>query len=183
MQYQNLLVAIINKRNFKPKQKFINAMKKSIITITAGIVLGAVIMGFAMYKAAPGMMLLEDEAKYDFVEATEKFEAAIKAQGWSTVAVHDLQKSMKKHNHDVKAVKVYEICHPDLANRILSTSDDRVVASLMPCRVAIYEKHDGKTYYSRMNSGLMAKTMSHLVDEVMADASAQSEVIMKSIAQ
>jgi len=96
-------------------------------------------------------------------------------------AVHDLQASMSKFDYDVKQVKVFELCHPDYASKILLESDERIVSSLMPCRVAIYEKDDGKVYISRMNTSLMAGMMGGLIKDVMADASNDTEVILESI--
>ena len=39
-------------------------MKKNLIYGISGLIAGALIMLFAMYQMAPGMMLLEDESKY-----------------------------------------------------------------------------------------------------------------------
>ncbi len=51
----------------------------------------------------------------------------------------------------------------------------------MPCRVAIYEKADGKVYISRMNSGLMASTMGGIIHEVMDEAASQNEEILEAV--
>ena len=69
----------------------------------------------------------------------------------------------------------------DHAEKILKEGDERIVSSLMPCRVAIYEKPDGKVYISRMNSGLMAKTMGGIIAEVMSTASKENEEILNAI--
>jgi len=156
-------------------------MKKSIIIGLTGAVAGMLIAFTMVYTMAPGLMLLENESKFGFEETTQKFEQSIKDNEWSIIKVHDLQKSMTKHGYEVLPVKVFEFCHPNLAKRILETNDDRIVASMMPCRIAIYEKADGKTYISRMNSGMMAKMMSKLIDEVMGDATSESEKIMRVI--
>ncbi|MBN1253469.1 MAG: DUF302 domain-containing protein [Bacteroidales bacterium] len=156
-------------------------MKNLLISGFTGLILGIILMGAVIYNMAPSMMILVDESKYDFEQTTIELEKSIKENGWSMPAVHDLQKSMKKFGHDIKSVKVYELCHPTHANKILQADDERSVASLMPCRVAIYEKNDGNTYISRMNSGLMAKTMGKLINDVMNDASAENEVILNAI--
>ena len=52
---------------------------------------------------------------------------------------------------------------------------------MMPCRVTSYEKSDGKTYVSRMNTGLMGRMMMDVVPEVMADGTRESEVILRSV--
>lgn len=156
-------------------------MKKSVITGVVAFIAGIVItlgLGFTM---APSMMLVEDESKYGFEESVERFEAAANEAGWKLPAVHDLQATMEKHGKDVKAVKVFELCHPDHAGKILEKDDERVVTSMMPCRVAIYEKSDGKVYVSRMNSSLMASTMGKLIKDVMSEAAAENEKMLATI--
>ncbi|MCK5734928.1 MAG: DUF302 domain-containing protein [Spirochaetaceae bacterium] len=144
---------------------------------TAGIVLTAVVGILAM----PSLMMLEDKSPYDFDKTIEVFEQSVKDKGWKIPAVHDLQATMKKFDKDVMSVKVYELCHPDHAGLILAANDERIVSSLMPCRVAFYEKEDGSVYMSRMNSGLVAKTFGGLIAEVMAIASADVEVMLEPL--
>lgn len=157
-------------------------MKKSLLTGIVGFVLGIIVAFVVVYKAAPGLMLIEDESKFEsFDETVAAFEQSVKDHNWKLPTTHDLQATMAKFGKDVKAVKVFELCHPDHAGKILVRSDERIVSSLMPCRVAIYEKADGKVYISRMNSGLMASTMGGIVPEVMADASEENEAILEAV--
>jgi len=157
-------------------------MKKSLLTGILGFVLGIIVTAVVVYKAAPGMMILEDESKFaTFEETVETFEQSVIDHDWKISTIHDLQKSMAKFGTDVMAVKVFELCHPDHAGRILAKSDERIVSSLMPCRVAIYEKADGKVYISRMNSGLMASTMGGIIPEVMDEAASQNEEILEAV--
>ena len=154
-------------------------MKKSILSGLVGVVIGVVLTMFVMYLMAPKMMIIEDESMYNFEESKAMFEESVKEHGWKIPATHDLQKTMTKFGYDVRPVVVYELCHPDHASKILLESEERIVSSMMPCRVAIYEKADGKVYVSRMNSGLMAKTLGKLIKTVMADASSENEEILE----
>ena len=154
-------------------------MTKTILTGLGGIIVGALLTMFIMFQMAPGLMLIEDESQYNFEESVTKFEASVKEHDWKMSTTHDLQKSMKKFNYDIKSVKVFELCHPDHAIKILKANDERIVSTMMPCRVAIYEKNDGKTYISRMNSKLMASTMGELINSVMAEAAQQNEEILE----
>lgn len=157
-------------------------MKKNLLTGIIAFVLGVLLTIFAMYQAAPGLMLLEDEGKFaTFDETVAKLEESVKAHNWKLVTTHDLKKTLEKFGKDVKEVKVFELCHPDHAYKILKENDERIVSALMPCRVAIYEKNDGKVYISRMNSGLMASTMDGVIPEVMKEASVENELILEAI--
>ena len=111
------------------------------------------------------MMLLEDQSKFDFVESVDRFSNAVESHGWKISKVHDLKKTMKKFGNDVDQVKVFETCHPDHAFKVLAKDDERVVSSLMPCRVAIYEHSNGDVYASRLNSGLMGQMMDGVIPE------------------
>ncbi len=158
-------------------------MKKYLVGGGIGMVIGMLFLGLIMYNMAPGLMLIEDVSKYDdFDKTVEVFEQSVKDHGWKIPATHDLQKSMAKFGKEpIKAVKVFELCHPNHAYKILAKDNERIVSSLMPCRVAIYERSDGKVYISRMNSGLMASMMDGIIPEVMDDAAKENEVILKPI--
>ena len=154
-------------------------MKKTIFAGLGGLVIGIILTMLVLVLMAPKMMIMEDESSYNFEDSKAKFEQSVEDHGWKIPATHDLQKTMNKFGHDVKPVVVYELCHPDHASKILKESEERIVSSMMPCRVAIYEKADGKVYVSRMNSGLMAKVLGKLIREVMADASSENEEILE----
>ncbi len=156
-------------------------MEKSVLIGIISFLAGVLITAFVIYAIAPKLMLIEDESKYGFEETVNKFESEVEKAGWKMPQVHDLQATLLKHGQDVKAVKVFELCHPDHAGRILEKDNERIVSSMMPCRVAVYEKSDGKVYVSRMNSSLMAGTLGKLINEVMTEAAAENEKMLATI--
>lgn len=156
-------------------------MNKNVVSGLIGLIIGAVLMGVIIYSAAPGLMILEDESKYNFEESVAMIQDEAAKLGWKIPTVHDLQATMKKFGKDVNKVYVFELCHPDHAYKILSRDAERIVSSMMPCRVSVYERSDGKVYVSRMNSKLLGGMFGGVVSEVMADASQESEEILKPI--
>lgn len=136
-------------------------MNKTMIYFLTGLIVGGLIVIYLLYKLSPGMILKEDPSKYGFEQSIEMLEKVVQESGtWKIPAKHDLQATLLKNGkEEVNKVIVFEICNPDLAEKILKTDDERVVSNMMPCRIAVYEKSDGKTYFSRMNSGLLAKPM------------------------
>lgn len=156
-------------------------VKKSIFWGIGGLIAGVILVAVIGIAAMPSLMMLEDKSPYDFDETVAVFEESVANVGWKVPAVHDLQATMAKYGKDVKSVKVYELCHPDHAGQILSESDERIVSSLMPCRVSFYEKEDGSVYISRMNSGLVAKAFGGIIAEVMSVASADVEVMLEPL--
>ena len=154
-------------------------MKKTIIYIAAGLVGGVVLTLLILFLSAQSIMLEEKKSAYDFETSVEMFTEKAEADGWSIPTVHDMQKTMKKFGNDVEEAAVFELCHPDHAYEILSRDKERIVMSMMPCRVAIYKKSDGNTYISYMNTGLMGSMMKGVVPEVMDAASSESEEIIE----
>lgn len=148
-----------------------------IIGSIAGIIAG---MGIA-YLISPSLMFRENSHSRDFEATVSKLEEEIERRGWKTPMVHDLQATMKKFGKEVRKVKVLEICHPELSYEILSRNDEKIVSSMMPCRMAVYEKEDGSVWISRMNSGFMAGPMSPVIRKTMSRAAASVEAIIAEV--
>lgn len=156
-------------------------MKKSLLIAASGVIGGIVIALVVTFLSAQSIMLKESESKYSFEKSVEMFEQSAIENGWSIPTVHDMQKTMDKFDKDVLKAKVFELCHPEHAYEILSRDRERIVLSMMPCRIAIYEKSDGNTYISWMNTGLMGSMMKGVVPEVMKNASGESEEIVSPL--
>lgn len=147
-------------------------------TFVGGLIAGAVGTVAAMAALGPRLLMVEDESPYGFAETTDRFESAVESAGWKILHVHDLQRKMDKHGYDAERTTVYEICSSEHASNILTRDDERVVSSMMPCRVSIYETSDGRTYVSRMNAGLVATVFGGVIRRTMDDAYAESEAIV-----
>lgn len=148
--------------------------------------LGAFVLGvlatlIIFYVTAPSLMMLEDESKYDFDTTITRFEEELEAGGWSVLEIHDMQAVLDGHGHDVDAIKIYELCSSEYSAEILVLDDERIVSPLMPCRVSIYEKSDGNTYISRMNSSLFARPFGGVINDVMQIAAEETEVIIDEL--
>ena len=150
-----------------------------IIGIVAGLAIGVLIA----YLVSPSLMFREDLQKKDFDTTVAALERAIEKKGWKTPVIHDLQATMLKFERDVKSVKVLEICHPDYSYEILKGSEEKIVSSMMPCRISVYEKQDGTIWISRMNSGFLAKPMSRVIRKSMSAAAADVEEIVAEVMQ
>jgi uncharacterized protein (DUF302 family) len=150
-----------------------------LIGIVSGLLLGLLIAFFI----SPSLMFREDKHSKDFETTVAKLEQVIENRGWKTPVIHDLQATMLKFGKDVRSVKVLEICHPDHSYEILSRSEEKIVSSMMPCRISVYEKEDGSVWISRMNSGFLAKPMSPVIRKTMSAAAADVEEIIAEVMQ
>lgn len=147
-----------------------------------GFLSGILVTLSGIYLIAQYLMFRERECKYDFEQAVEALERSVLGKGWKIPAVHDLRETMLKFGKpEVDPAKVFEVCHPDHAFEILSRDPERLVMPMMPCRIAVYQKSNGKTFVSVMNNGLLGSLMKGVVPRVMKAASRESEDIIQAI--
>lgn len=151
------------------------------IGIIVGIISGIGITLLVIRIKAQSLMLHENKSIYGFAETEEIIAKAVAGAGWKMPKVHDLQETMTNNGYSVRPVRVIEICKPSYAFQILEKSEERIASSLMPCRIAIYEKADGKVYVSRMNAGLLGSLMNGVIPGMMSKAAEETEMIIKSV--
>ncbi len=126
-------------------------------------------------------MILENESKYSFTETVNRITEQVEKIGWRMPATHDLQQTIRKFGKEILPVTVLEICHPKHSSQLLELDAERIVSCFMPCRISVYEHSDGKTYVSRMNSGLMFKQMGSKIEEVMTAVTVDVELMLEQI--
>src|SRR5699024_3731384 len=157
------------------------SVKKLVASFAVGLVMGALCMVLVVANQAPKLMIVEDASRYDFATTVEKFEQAVKDAGWSIPKVHDMQATLKGFGHEIDNVTIFYFCSCKYYAVILAKDEGKILAPMMPCRVAMYTKSDGKTYIARMNSALVAKLYGGLINEVMEKAYLETEAIVKPL--
>lgn len=115
-------------------------------------------------------MFIEVQSRLDFEQTVATLTEKIEAAKWKVLVVHNLQQSVNNHGYNVLPVKILELCNPHYSSQILSRDSERIYSNLMPCRIAVYEKEDGLTYLSLMNSGELSSQIGGIVEEVMSTA-------------
>jgi uncharacterized protein (DUF302 family) len=127
-------------------------------------------------------MFFENRSKYGFEETINQLTELVPENEWKIIQILDLQETMRKNGKDVLPVKVVEMCKPDYAYQLLSEDSQRIYSNMMPCRVSVYEKSDGNTYISRMNSAMFAEQIGGVMQDVMSTAFDDVEKMIKKIA-
>ncbi len=155
--------------------------KISIITGAGGFVTGAAVMAITILSLAPGAMVNESVSPLTHSETVERIIDTAETMGWKVPATHEINNSVAAGGYEVPPVTVIELCKVELAGEILQNSDNRVVSSMMPCRVAVYENEDGQVIVSRMNTGLMSGMFGGEVEEIMSTATGETEQILASL--
>lgn len=126
-------------------------------------------------------MFLENQSKYNFDETVEKLTAEVELKKWKVSTVHNLQDALKNSGIDVLPIKVFALCHPVYASKVLLHDEGRIMSTLMPCRLSVYEKSNGLTYISTMDMGVIAHSIGGDGEEVMMAASNEIEEIISTL--
>jgi uncharacterized protein (DUF302 family) len=126
-------------------------------------------------------LFFENQSRFGFDETVEKLKTEVEKKTWKLTATHDLQQTMKTHGKEVLPVKVFAVCHPKHSSLILEKDEERIVSCMMPCRISVYAKSDGKTYISRINAAPMAKAYGGLVEEVMTASAKEIEEMIEGL--
>jgi len=64
---------------------------------------------------------------------------------------------------------------------MLEKSDERIVSVMMPCRISVYEKADGKIYVATMNGRMFASNVHEIIRDAMVEAADEIEEIIKTV--
>jgi len=126
-------------------------------------------------------MIIEQVSPFSVAETVERLIEAAKQKEWQNPATHNLQQSLAKSGKEVRPVQVVEICKPEYSGRMLELNHERVVSVMMPCRISVYEKEDGKTYVALMNMSAMSAGLPLTVIEPVKNASEETLAIVKSV--
>ena len=123
----------------------------------------------------------ELESPFNVAITAEKLiEEALK-RGWQNPANHDLQQSLAKSGKEVRPVQVLEICKPEFSGKMLELNHERIVSVIMPCRISVYQKEDGKAYIALLNMESMGAGLPQTAINAIQGASAESMEIVKSV--
>ncbi len=126
-------------------------------------------------------VIIEQVSPFDVDTTVEKLVAAATLKSWQNPAIHNLQQSLAKAGKEVRPVQVVEICKPEYSGAMLEKSDERIVSVMMPCRISVYQKEDGKTYVALLNMAEMVTGFSPVAVVAISGATKESIDIVKSV--
>ncbi|HEU4590181.1 MAG TPA: DUF302 domain-containing protein [Steroidobacteraceae bacterium] len=88
------------------------------------------------------MYYIVDSAK-SFDQAAADLDAAVKAHGFGVLHVHDLGNTLRSKGQSfTEQCKVFEVCNPSQASKVLAT--DMRLNMALPCRISVFSER-GKT--------------------------------------
>ncbi|MCX6223822.1 MAG: DUF302 domain-containing protein [Bacteroidia bacterium] len=125
--------------------------------------------------------IIEQASPFDVSTTVEKIIETAVSRGWQNPATHNLQQSLAKSSKEVRPVQVIEICKPAFSGQILERNHERIFSIMMPCRISVYEKEDGKAYVALLDTSAMSAGMPETVIAAMSGASDESFEIVKAV--
>ncbi len=126
-------------------------------------------------------LIIENVSPFNIKDTVEKLIEAAKQKGWQNPATHNLQQSLAKSGKEVLPVEVVEICKPEYSGKMLEKNDERIVSVLMPCRISVYEKEDGKTYVAMLDMSALTEGLPLTAAKTVHAASDEAFGIIHSV--
>jgi len=155
-----------------------------MLKVLGGVVVGLLVaMGLA-YATMDKLMFNEQVSPFGMEETIARIQHNIegnpelKAKGWALSGLRNPARAVQAEGGNVLPVKMIEVCSTYYSKPILKEDTVRFLSILMPCKISVYKKNDGKVYIATMNAGLMGMMFGPLVGEVMSQVAADQELFL-----
>jgi uncharacterized protein (DUF302 family) len=141
-----------------------------MLKILAGIILGMFLMAAAAWQVAGQSIFEERVSPFTVEETVARIQHNIEAagNGWALIGLRYPARPVEADGGKVLPVMLIEACSTKYSGPILKDDQVRFLALLMPCKIGVYKKSDGKVYIGIMNAGLIGKLFGSLVGETMS---------------
>lgn len=148
-----------------------------MIKFVTGLVAGVALTGAVAWTQAGNLMFKERPSPFGVEETVARIQHNIQAtgNGWALSGLRNPAKSVQQDGGNTLPVMMIEACSTKYSKPILNEDSVRFLSILMPCKISVYKKNDGKTYIGTMNAGLMGKMFGPLVGDVMGQVAADQQ--------
>jgi uncharacterized protein (DUF302 family) len=126
-------------------------------------------------------MLVEVSTNKTVNEAAAALQAAVEANHFGVMQIHNLKETMAKKGVEFKReCLIFEVCQPQQAKKVLD--QNMSVSTALPCRISIYEE-GGKTILATLKpTTLLAMFNAPQLEEVAQEVEDTIVKIMKEAA-
>ena len=140
-----------------------------MVKIVASFVAGIAFTGILAWNMMAGLMFNERVSPFGMEETVARIQHNIQAvgNGWTLSGLRNPARAVQADGGNTLPVMMIEACSTQYSKPILNEDSVRYLSILMPCKVSVYKKNDGKVYIGTMNAGLMGKMFGPLVGDVM----------------
>ncbi len=141
-----------------------------MLKVVGGFIVGAVVVVLLGYNYIGSLMFKEVVSPFGVEETVARIQQNIQnaGNGWSLSGLRNAAKPIEADGGNVLPVLMIEACSTKYSGPILKEDSIRFLSNLMPCKISVYKKNDGKTYIGMMNAALVGKMFGSMVGEVMS---------------
>jgi uncharacterized protein (DUF302 family) len=142
--------------------------------LIGGFIGGLVVAALLVWSLAGSLMFKEVPSPYSVEETAARIQQNIQAagNGWSLVGLRNPGKAVEQDGGNTLPVLMVEACSTRYSGPILKNDSIRFLSILMPCKVSVYKKSDGKVYIGMMNAELIGSLFGSEVGALMAQVAA-----------
>ncbi|OHC90899.1 MAG: hypothetical protein A3J99_01575, partial [Sideroxydans sp. RIFOXYD2_FULL_59_7] len=118
-----------------------------MLKVVTGFLVGMAIAVLLVYKLAAGMMFREVPSPFGMEETVARIQQNVlhAGNGWSLSGLRNAAKPIEMSGINVLPVMMIEACSTNYSAPILKDDSLRFLSNLMPCKISVYKKNDGKT--------------------------------------
>ena len=152
-----------------------------MLKLIGGFLAGIIATGVLGWNMAGGMMFQERLSPFGMEETVARIQHNIIAtgNGWSLSGLRNPGKAVEADGGNTLPVMMIEACSTKYSGPILKEDTVRFLSILMPCKISVYKKNDGKVYIGNMNAGLMGPMFGPLVGDIMKQVAADQQKFLE----
>jgi uncharacterized protein (DUF302 family) len=141
-----------------------------MLKVIGGFIAGMVVVVLLGYNYIGSFMFKEVVSPFGVEETVARIQQNIQnaGNGWSLSGLRNAAKPIEADGGNVLPVLMIEACSTKYSGPILKDDSIRFLSNLMPCKISVYKKNDGKTYIGMMNAALVGRMFGSGVGEIMS---------------
>lgn len=150
--------------------------------IVGSFIAGVAFVSIVGWNSMSALMFSERVSPFGMDETVARIQHNIVANknGWALSGLRNPAAAVQADGGNTLPVMMVEACSTAYSKPILNEDSVRYLSILMPCKISVYKKNDGKVYIGTMNAALMGKMFGPLVGEIMGKVAIdqQSFIVM-----
>jgi uncharacterized protein (DUF302 family) len=148
-----------------------------MLKIVGSFIGGIVFTAILAWNMMGGLMFVERVSPFGVEETVARIQHNIQGagNGWALSGLRNPAKAIQADGGNALPVLMVEACSTKYSKPILNEDSVRFLSILMPCKISVYKKNDGKTYIGTMNAGLMGKMFGPLVGDIMSQVAVDQQ--------
>jgi len=149
--------------------------------ILVGLVVGVAATVIGGWSYFPSLMFSERVSPFGVEETVARIQQNIQASktGWALSGLRNGAKPIEKDGGNVLPVLMIEACSTRYSGPVLKDDSVRFLSILMPCKISVYKKSDGKVYIGTMNASLIGALFGAKIGSIMKDVAEDQQSFLK----